>query len=141
MKVRDTGEGFVIVLSRGEKVIEALTSFCKERGIGSGIFRGIGAVKHATLGYYSLAKKEYFFKNFPDDMEVASMMGNIALVDGIPFLHTHVVLSKMDDSLSCVGAHLKEGEVAVTLEVYLTPFKERITRVLDENIGLKLLRV
>lgn len=141
MQVRDTGEGFIIVLSRGEKVIEALTLFCKERGIRSGIFRGIGAVKNATVGYYSLAKKEYFFKTFKEDMEVASMMGNIALVDDAPFLHTHVVLSKMDDSLSCVGAHLREGEVAVTLEVYLTPFEERVHRELDENIGLKLLKL
>lgn len=141
MQVRETQNGFLIVLARGEQVIETLTSFCKERGITGGVLRGIGAVKNATLGYYSLAKKEYFFKTFPEDMEVASMQGNIALVDGEPFLHAHVVLSRMDDTLSCVGAHLKEAEVAVTLEVFLAPHERPTERFLDEDIGLKLMRL
>ncbi len=69
------------------------------------------------------------------------MTGNIALVDGKPFIHAHAVLSAMDDALSCVGAHIKEAEVAVTLEVYLTPFASACTREYDEETGLKLLKI
>lgn len=140
MEWRKGEHGYMIVLSRKEKVVESLTKFCAEEGITSGSFRGIGAVKNATIGYYTLAKKEYVFKTFPEDMEVASLMGNITLVDGKPFLHTHAVLSKMDNSLACIGAHVKEAEVAVTLEVFLMPSTVTVARELDDSIGLKLMQ-
>lgn len=141
MNIRDTERGYILKLSRGEKVIETLTNFCASRGIRSGAFTGIGAVKNATIGYYDLAARRYFFKGFPEDREVASMNGNIAMVEGKPYLHVHAVLSKMDDSLSCVGAHLKEADVAVTLEVFLTDYGVSVERRLDEEVGLKLLHI
>lgn len=141
MKVRDVETGFLIKLERDEKVLETLTAFCEARGIHSGVLVGIGAVKNAELGYYSLEKQKYFFRIFPEDREVASMQGNIALVEGKPFIHAHAVLSACDETLACVGAHLKEAEVAVTLEVFLTPFPSAVPRYFDETIGLKLLDV
>jgi len=141
MKVKDVESGFVIKLERNERVMETLTNFCTERSIKGGFFHALGAVKNTEIGYYNLEKREYFFKKIPEDREVASMTGNIALVDGKPFIHAHAVLSAMDDTLSCVGAHIKETEVAVTLEVYLTPFASAFTREYDEETGLKLLKI
>lgn len=141
MKVRDVITGFVIKLERDEKVMASLTEFCEKRGIRSGILQAIGAVKNAEIGYYNLEKREYFFKTIPEDREVASLTGNIAIVDGKPFIHAHAVLSAMDDSLSCIGAHLKEADVAVTLEVFLSPFQFNFERKYDEGTGLKLLNI
>lgn len=121
--------------------MQTLTDFCVARGINAGVLHAVGAVKNTEIGYYSLAKREYFFKTFAEDREVASFTGNIALVEGKPFIHAHAVLSAMDDSLSCVGAHVKEAEVAVTLEVYLTPFPTPFVREYDEETGLKLLKL
>ncbi|MBI2109500.1 MAG: DNA-binding protein [Parcubacteria group bacterium] len=140
MQAKQTKYGYILKLERGEKVVETITQFCKDHTITSGIFHGIGAVKNTTIGYYSLKKREYFFKSISEDMEVASMTGNIALVDEQPFLHTHAVLSKMDETLACIGAHIKEAEVAVTLEVFLINYEVSIKRELDKNIGLKLLK-
>jgi uncharacterized protein len=139
MKVRDTETGFLLKLERGEKVLATLQDFCERRGIKGGFVWGLGAVRNAEVGYYDLGKREYYFKNFPEDREVASMQGNIALVEGKPFIHLHAVLSAMTDKLDCVGAHIKEAEVAVTLEVYLTPFVIPLSRAYDEETGLKLL--
>lgn len=141
MKVRDVETGFVIKLERGEKVLATLIDFCEKRGIKGGVLHAIGAVKNTEIGYYNLEKREYFFKLIPEDKEVASMTGNIALVDGKPFIHAHAVLSSMDDTLSCIGAHIKEAEVAVTLEVYLTPFPVTFERKYDEDTGLKLMNI
>jgi uncharacterized protein len=141
MQVKDVEKGFMLKLERGERVMETLTAFCAARGIGGGVLQAVGAVKNAELGYYDLVKREYFFKKFPEDREVASLMGNIALVEGKPFIHAHAVLSAMTDALDCVGAHIKEAEVAVTLEVYLTPFDTPIGRAYDEGTGLKLLNL
>ncbi len=139
MKVRDVETGFLIRLERNEKVVASLTDFCARRGIQGGSFHAIGALKHAEIGYYSLEKREYFFHLFPEDREVASMTGNITLVDGAPFLHVHAVLSACDDSLAVIGGHLKEAEVAVTLEVFLTPFSTSVSRLINDDVGLKLL--
>lgn len=141
MEVRDTETGFFIKLARGERVLATLQGFCERRGIKGGFLWGLGAVKNAELGYYDLGKREYYFKTFPEDREVAAMQGNIALVEGKPFIHLHAVLSAMTDRLECVGAHLKEAEVAVTLEVYLTPFATPLAREYDESTGLKLLKL
>lgn len=139
MKSKKVESGYVIKLERGEKVIASLTDFCAHEKIESAFLVGLGAVCNAEIGYYDLAKKQYFFKIFAEDREVASMTGNVALVDGKPFVHLHAILSAGDESLSCVGGHVKECEVAVTLEVFLTKSQGAIGRVLDEAIGLKLL--
>jgi len=141
MEVRDVETGFVIKIAKGEKVLATLTDFCARRGIKGGALHAIGAIKNIELGYYSVAKREYFFKLLPEDREVASMTGNIALVDGKPFIHAHGVFTAMDDSMGAVGGHLKEAEVAATLEVYLTPFAVPFERKFDEETGLKLLDI
>lgn len=141
MKAHKHQNGFVIRLEKDEKVLATLAGFCAERGVQSGSFQAIGAVKNAEIGYYSLEKREYFFKTLPEDREVASMFGNVTLVDGKPFIHAHAVLSSMDDALTCAGGHVKEAEVAVTLEVFLTTFDVAVCRELDDSVGLKLLNL
>jgi hypothetical protein len=130
---------FTIRLSRGEKVMDSLTRFCEEEGIQSGVVSAVGAVKNTEMGYYDLQKREYFFKTYLDDMEVVSMTGNVALVENKPFLHVHAVLSDTDNTAH--GGHLKEAEVAVTLEVQLVSLAGSVERKLDESIGLKLLDI
>ncbi|MEK7601269.1 MAG: PPC domain-containing DNA-binding protein [Patescibacteria group bacterium] len=150
MKYTKTEKGIIIVLARGENVIETLTAFCAENKIIAGVFQGIGAVERVKIGYYDLGKKEYFFRDLSacnaqaDEagvFEVASMQGNVALVDGKPFIHAHAVLSRCDATCECIGAHIKEAFVAVTLEIYLTPLDVVVSRKLDEAIGLKLLDI
>jgi predicted DNA-binding protein with PD1-like motif len=96
-------------------------------------------VERVQIGYYDLGKKEYFFRSEAGIFEVAAMQGNVALVEGKPFIHAHAVLSRCDDSLECIGAHIKEAYVAVTLEIFLTPLETNVSRKLDDDIGLKLL--
>lgn len=134
---------YILRLTRGEDVLPAIIAFCKSENIASGSFRAIGAVENAKVGYYDLAVKNYGSKVYPDAMEVASMTGNIALVDGEPFVHAHVVLSGIATGTenNTVGGHLFEAIVAVTLEVHLEAFSEPLERVLDDTIGLKLLSI
>lgn len=130
-------------LERGEDVIPAITDFCKRKGILSGSFRAIGAIEQSKIGYYDLSKKEYGSKVYADAMEVASMIGNIAQVDGAPFIHVHAVLSGIAEGTENqpIGGHVFEAKVAVTLEVHLVAFNESISRELDAEIGLKLLHL
>ncbi len=132
---------YIIRLERGEEVFETLNNFCQKQGIESAIFSALGAVEKIKLGYYDLATRRYGSKEYEVAHEVASMTGNVALVDGKPFLHIHAVLSGIAPGTEnqCVGGHVFTATVAVTLEVHLTEFKESLSRTLDEDIGLKLL--
>jgi predicted DNA-binding protein with PD1-like motif len=145
MKAREviSSRQYLLRLIRGEDVLPTITAFCKEKGIKSGSFRAVGAVEESKIGYYDLSKKEYGSKMYADAMEVASMTGNIALVDGEPFIHCHAVLSGITEGTENqpVGGHVFEARVAVTLEVHLEAFNEEVARELDDDIGLKLLQL
>ena len=91
-EVTTRGE-YILRLQRGEDVLPTLTDFCKRKGILSGSFKAIGAVMQSKIGFYDLSIRKYGSKEYPHEMEVASMTGNIAQVDGQPFIHAHAVLS------------------------------------------------
>lgn len=139
MRFLATDKGHIIKLERGEELISTLTRFCADEGVRNAVFQGIGAVERVEIGYYDLGKREYYFRKDDGVFEVAAMQGNVALVDGKPFIHAHAVLSRCDESLACIGAHIKEAYVAVTLEVHMTVIDAEVSRSLDDDIGLKLL--
>ena len=141
MKFRKVGASHVLVLALGEEVIQSLTDYCTREKIRAAWIQGVGAVKHVQIGYYNLDTKEYVFKIEPGPFEVASMQGNVAAIDSSPFVHLHAVLSRMDDGLGCIGAHIKAAVVAVTLEIILMPIDAPLSRRYDESIGLNLLDV
>lgn len=132
---------FLLRLAKDENVIETITAFCSEQHIHTATFSAIGAVKEATVGFYDLGIKSYGKKEYPDAMEVASMTGNVALVDGKPFIHCHAVLSGIEEGSQNdpIGGHVFTATVAVTLEVALVSYEGDISRALDNEIGLKLL--
>lgn len=137
MQYTKTPQGYLLRLSKGEKLAERLTAFCTEKHITSGFFQAIGALSHAELGYYNLEKKEYVWKTMEGDRELVSLTGNVSLVDNNPFVHMHTVLS--DENFSCIGGHLKEGIVGATCEVNIIDLQKEIHREFDEEVGLKLL--
>lgn len=137
MRYQKTANGYILRLIKGEKIIENLTNFCTEKEITSGFFSGIGAATQTTLGFYMLNSKEYIWKSFPDDHEIVSLNGNIAVADGKPFLHIHAVLA--DENFNAFGGHLKEASVGATCEINLTQIENNVKRVVDDEIGLKLL--
>lgn len=132
---------YLLRLERGEEVIASITDFCAKHFIHAATFTAIGAIERSTIGYYNLALKQYGKRTYDDAMEVASMTGNVALVDGTPFVHAHAVLSGIVPGTenTPLGGHVFEAYVAVTLEIHLQAYVEGVTREHDEFIGLKLL--
>ena len=134
--------GFFLVFSRGEDFMETLTRFCEENEVHWAQFQAIGAVEDVEIGYYDLETRRYVFRIEEGPFEVASMDGNIAeMAEELPVVHAHAVLSRCDESLECIGAHIKEAYVAVTLEVYMTPLETSLSRKMDDSVGLKLLDI
>ncbi|MDO8514752.1 MAG: DUF296 domain-containing protein [bacterium] len=133
--------GFFLVLSREEELIDTLTRFCEEQDVHWAQFQAIGAVKDVEIGYYDLVNRRYVFREEEGPLEVASMDGNVSELNERPLVHAHAVLSRCDETLECIGGHLRSATVAVTLELCLWLVTQPLLRGLDEDIGLNLLHV
>ncbi len=137
MKYTVLGPNYIIRLDAGEKIVETLLSLCERDGIGSGFFNGLGAVGEAELGHFDPSSNGYSWVKLSGSYEIVSLYGNITVVDGKPFIHTHASLG--DKTFAVRGGHLREAVVSVICEVTLTRFKDDIGRKKDEATGLFLL--
>jgi hypothetical protein len=102
-------------------------------------FTGIGAFSAAVLGYFDWQRKDYTRIPVDEQVEVLSLTGNIALADGEPKLHPHVVVGKADGSAH--GGHLLEAHVRPTLELIVTESPAHLQRRSDPETGLALIRL
>lgn len=133
------GNIWAIRLWRGEEVISSILKFAKEERVVSAHTYAIGAVSDAELGFYDLPKKEYFWKTFEGDHELVSATGNIALLDGEPFLHLHAVIADRD--YRTFGGHLKRALAGATTEIVVRVGELPLHRAMDEDTGLNLWKV
>ena len=70
-------------------------------------------------------------------MELLSLIGDIALRDGEPQVHAHVVLGRRDGTT--LGGHLMEAKVRPTLEVILSESPAHLRRTVHDESGLPLI--
>ena len=130
---------FVLVFDTDDEVVAGLTNFAKENDLSAASLTAIGAFREATLGYFDWERKEYDEIPVEEQVEVLSMVGDVALKGEDPQLHAHVVLGRRDGST--VGGHLLEAYVRPTLEIILTESPEHLQKRTDEETGLALIEL
>jgi hypothetical protein len=128
----------VIVLETGDEAMSCLTQIAREEGITAAQLTAIGAFESATLGYFDWQTKEYLRNPVEEQVEVASLTGDVALgPDSRPTLHIHCVLGRRDGS--ALAGHLIEGQVRPTLEVILVESPAHLHKRHDPESGLALI--
>ncbi len=128
----------VVVFDSGDSVVDGLMKVAKEWRLRGSHFTAIGALQEVTLGYWEPERKEYLRIHLPEQVEVLSLVGNVAQgSDEAPKLHAHVVVGKADGSAH--GGHLLDARVRPTLEVVIVESPEHLQRRLDPGTGLALL--
>ena len=70
---------FSIVLAKGDDVLAALQDFITQQNVRAAQFTAIGAFQNATLGYFDWERKDYTRIEVPEQVEVASLLGDVAL--------------------------------------------------------------
>jgi len=128
---------YALVLEAGDEVVSALTEFAKTEGLAASHFTAIGALSGVTLGYFQRDRKTYARIPIREQVEVLSLVGDIALDGGDPKVHAHIVVGKADASAH--GGHLLDARVWPTLEVILTESPAHLRRRLDRDSGLALI--
>ncbi|HEX4129189.1 MAG TPA: PPC domain-containing DNA-binding protein [Pirellulales bacterium] len=131
---------YVLIFDTGDEVMSLLTGFAKEHKLSGARFTAIGAFEKATLGYFDWWTKDYKRNLFHEQVEVVSLVGDIAEGEkGEPKVHAHVVLGRSDGT--ALGGHLLEAVVRPTLELMLTESPAHLRRKHDETSGLALIRL
>ncbi|OGJ68006.1 hypothetical protein A3B61_04875 [Candidatus Peribacteria bacterium RIFCSPLOWO2_01_FULL_53_10] len=136
MQSRCVASRHFLVLKRGEEICETINAYVREKNICAGSISGIGAANLVTLRFYDVKKKEYFSKTFEGEYEIATLLGNISLMDGKPWAHLHITIG--DREYHAFAGHLHSARVGVTCEVIIDAANTEIGRVRDEEMGLKV---
>jgi len=140
MEHKKVKDGYVIRLDKGEKLIASLISFAEKENIKGAFFYGVGALKNTRIGYAGGKEKgTYVFLDFPEEKELVSLNGSISLKEGKPLIHAHGVLGDWNSEMRTIGGHIKEGEIAITAEIFMHLVDTEMTRKFDEDTGLYLL--
>ena len=136
---RDGLRTFAIVMQTDDEAISCLYRFASEQGLSAAQLTGIGAFSGATLNYFDWSRKEYLGNRIDEQVEVASLVGDVATgSDGKPMVHVHTVLGRRDGS--ALAGHLAKGLVRPTLEVILTEAPAHLRRTYDPDSGLALIK-
>lgn len=130
---------YALILESGEEVISQLQRFAKENELDASRITAIGAFSSATLGYFNWEQKDYENIAVNEQVEVLSLLGDIALQDGEPKAHVHVVLGKRDGTAH--GGHLLAAYVRPTLEIIVTESPGYLKRSFDAESGLALIKI
>lgn len=130
---------FVVVLRTGDEVLASLEEFAGRAGISAAQISAIGALSDVELKYFDWEKKKYEATVVDEQVEVASLLGDIALSpEGRAALHLHVVIGRRDGA--AMAGHLGRAHVRPTLEVIVTEAPAHLRKQYDPESGLALIR-
>jgi len=141
MKFKILSEGlaktFMLVFDKDDEFMATLLAFAKEQQLAGSYFAGLGAFKDATIGFFEREQKDYRKIEINEQVEVMSLIGNVAITDDGPKIHAHVVLGKRDGTAH--GGHLLNAHVWPTLELTLMETSTELRRLVDDETNLPLI--
>ena len=131
---------WILVLAPGEEAKSTIVDFAKKSNLKAASLVALGAFERAKVGYFDWEKKEYLPIPVDEQVEVITLVGDIAENDKHEAdLHAHTVLGRRDGSTR--GGHLLEGVVRPTLEVTLTETPAHLRRRMHPDINVALIDI
>ena len=131
---------FAVIFETGDELFEGLGDFVKREGVESASFTAIGALSSVRLAWFDWEAKEYRISvELDEQVELVSLVGDVAENEGKPAVHAHVVVARSTGE--ALGGHLRRAVVRPTCEVVLTETEERLRKRVDPESGLPLIRI
>lgn len=130
---------YAVILATGDEVMTCLKDFVTRESITAAQISAIGALSDVTLMYFDWETKNYAKIPLREQVEVASLLGDVAEAGGKPAIHLHIVVGRRDGS--AMAGHLGAAHVRPTLEVILTESPAHLRKRHDPESGLALIRV
>jgi uncharacterized protein len=138
-QVAEEPKTFVVILDSGEEILSALKNFAKSQGLAGSSFKAIGALSRVELGWFNWKTRQYQTAvKLDEQVELLSLIGDIALKDSEPQVHAHLVVGRADGTAH--GGHLLSATVRPTCELVLTESPRGLQKHIDPESGIALIR-
>jgi uncharacterized protein len=128
---------YAVIFYQEDEAFSGLVEFAEKYQVTSAHFTAIGAVNGATLGWFDPQRKMYKKIPIQGQHEVIGMSGDIALYQGKPVVHTHMVVGGPDGATR--AGHVLAAYVSPTLEVMVTVDSIAMQKRLDPATDLTLI--
>lgn len=128
---------YAVIFYEGDEAFSGLLDFAEKYHVRSAHFTGIGALSGATLAWFDPQRKMYKKIPISGQHEVIGMSGDIALYQGKPVVHTHMLVGSPDGSTQ--GGHVLAAQVSPTLEVMVTVDPVTMQKRFDPDTDLTLI--
>ncbi|WFE39859.1 PPC domain-containing DNA-binding protein [Micromonospora sp. WMMD998] len=132
-----TGRVLVVVCDKGDEPVTAIGDALRRHDLRAGRVTAVGGFQEAEVGWFDRERGDYRPIPVREQVEVLSLVGDVAARDGEPVLHVHAVLGRSDGST--VGGHLLSARVWPTLEVIVTEVAPELAKRVDPETGLALI--
>jgi uncharacterized protein len=117
-QIDQTPKTFILIFETGDELVEELNRFAIEQQLSAASFKAVGGLSSVRLGWFSWANKKYEPSvQLNEQIELLSLIGDVALKDGEPQVHAHAVIGRKDGTAH--GGHLLEAHIRPTCEVVL----------------------
>ena len=128
---------YAVIFYEGDEAFSGLLEFAEKYNVTSAHFTAIGALSRAMLGWFDPQRKMYKKIAIDGQHEVIGMSGDIALYQGKPVVHTHMVVGNPDGTTR--AGHVLEAYVSPTLEVMVTVDPVAMQKRFDPATDLTLI--
>jgi uncharacterized protein len=128
---------YAVIFYQGDEAFSGLLDFAEKYHVTSAHFTAIGALNGATLGWFDPQRKMYKKIPISGQHEVIGMSGDIALYQGKPVVHTHMIVGSPDGTTR--AGHVLDAIVSPTLEVMVTVDPIAMKKRLDPETDLTLI--
>lgn len=133
----DNRREWALIFDAGDEAMAELKKFAHAEHLTAAHFTGIGAFAELTVGWFDLKSKTYQPIRINEQVEVLSLLGDVAESDGKPSVHAHICVAQRDGSAH--GGHLLSGQVRPTLELVLIESPAHLRKTLKPEFGIPLI--
>ncbi len=130
---------FALIFDSGDECVALLEQFARDHRLSAAQITGIGAFQQVALGYFDWEQKSYLENRIDEQVEVVSLIGDVAEKDGEAKVHAHVVIAKRDGTAH--GGHLLRATVRPTLELIINESPFHLAKKHDPQSGLALISI
>ena len=138
--VAETPRTYVVILNTGEEILSSLKQFANNAHLAGSSFKAIGALSQVELGWFNWETKKYQTAvKLDEQVELLSLIGDVALKDDKPQVHAHLVVGRADGSAH--GGHLLSATVRPTCELVIAENPRHLQKEMDPESGIALIRL
>src|ERR1700686_1804200 len=139
-QIDQSPKAFILVFETGDELAKGLLEFAEQKRLSAASFKAVGAHSSLRLAWFSWESKKYEPSvTLDEQVELPSLLGDVALNEGKSAIHAHAVIGKRDGT--AYGGHLVEAHIRPTCEVVLTESPAHLQKFVDPESGLALIRL